>query len=221
MKTITYINAHKILVPPVVLGLMGYFNNWSTEAFLYLSLHSTYSALWLMKSALFPDRRFEAPVPLRIGIPFIFLPLAGYYLAPYLLTSRHVVLAPWILGVTLSIYTVGIFFHYVGDAQKFYTLRLKPGLIEDGLFGQTRNPNYLGEILIYLAFAILSWHWLPFCVLGAWVFGFFVPNMLRKDKSLSRHPGFAEYKSRSGLLLPRFFRTRLPSPSRVEAPNVG
>ena len=42
---------------------------------------------------------------------------------------------------------------------------LKKGLIEDGLFEYTRNPNYLGEILIYLSFGVLSWHWMPFCVL--------------------------------------------------------
>jgi hypothetical protein len=58
--------------------------------------------------------------------------------------------------------------------------------------------------MIYFAFALLSWHWIPFCVLGAWVFGFFVRNMLSKDKSLSRHPGFNLYKSRTGLLFPRF-----------------
>jgi len=73
------------------------------------------------------------------------------------------------------------------------------------LFGHTRNPNYLGEILIYLSFAILSWHWVPFAVLAAWIFGFFVRNMLRKDKSLSRYPEFAEYKLRSGLLFPKLY----------------
>jgi steroid 5-alpha reductase family enzyme len=135
----------------------------------------------------------------------VFLPLAGYYIAPYLLISRHVRLEPAIIAVATSIYTIGIFLHFVGDAQKYYTLRLRPGLIDDGLFARTRNPNYLGEILIYTAFAGLSWHWLPFVVLGAWVFGFFLRNMLAKDKSLARHPGFAAYKARSGLLLPRFW----------------
>jgi steroid 5-alpha reductase family enzyme len=107
--------------------------------------------------------------------------------------------------LVLCVYTIGIFLHYVGDAQKFYTLRLKRGLIEDGLFGYTRNPNYLGEILIYISFAILSWHWVPFAVLAAWIFGFFVRNMLNKDKSLSRYPEFAEYKLRSGLLFPKLY----------------
>ena len=208
MKIITYINLHKILVPPVVLALMWHFKNWSTEAFVYLSLHGTYSLLWLMKEELYPDKRFQEMVPPRIGFPFIFAPLAGYYLAPYFLTSRHIAEPPYVLGAAISIYTLGIFYHYVGDAQKYYTLRLRKGLIEDGLFGRTRNPNYLGEILIYLAFAILSWHWVPFCVLAGWVFGFFVRNMLKKDQSLARHPNFREYQRRTGLLIPKLFRPR-------------
>jgi protein-S-isoprenylcysteine O-methyltransferase Ste14 len=44
-----------------------------------------------------------------------------------------------------------------------------------------RNPNYLGEILIYLAYAILSMHWLPFAILAGWVFSFFARNMAAKD----------------------------------------
>jgi steroid 5-alpha reductase family enzyme len=205
MKTISYINAHKILVPPLVLGMMWYFDNWSTEAFIYLSLHGTYAVLWLIKESLYPDMRFQERQPLWIGILLIFLPLAGYYIAPYLLISRHVSLKPYVLRMATSIYTLGIFLHYVGDAQKYYALRLQKGLIEDGLFLRSRNPNYLGEILIYVAFAILSWHWLPFVILGGWVFGFFLRNMLAKDKSLARHPGFAAYKARTGLLVPKLW----------------
>jgi hypothetical protein len=51
----------------------------------------------------------------------------------------------------------------------------------------------------------MSMHWLPFLVLSGWVFGFFVRNMLSKDKSLSRYPHFAEYKQKSGLLFPKIF----------------
>jgi protein-S-isoprenylcysteine O-methyltransferase Ste14 len=205
MKNIIYINAHKALVIPVVLGFMWQYGNWSTEAFIYLSIHGTYSLLWLVKEATYPDRRFDEQQPLWIGTLFIFLPLAGYYVAPYLLISRHLHLPPYLIGLALFLFTTGIFLHYVGDAQKFYTLRLKSGLIEDGLFSRTRNPNYLGEILIYTAFAMMSRHWLPFLILGGWVGGFFIRNMHKKDQSLSRHPQFAEYKKRTGMLFPRLF----------------
>jgi len=203
MKTSTFINMHKVLVTPIVLGLMWYFDNWSVEAFVYLAVHGTYTVLWLIKHVLFGDRRFEEKQPLWIGIFFIFLPLAGYYAAPYLLISRHVVLHPYMFGVILFLYIMGIFLHYVSDAQKYYILQLRKGLITEGLFSRTRNPNYLGEILIYSAFAIMSMHWLPFVILAGWVFGFFARNMLAKDKSLSRYPEFAEYKKRTGLILPK------------------
>ena len=138
-----------------------------------------------------------------IGIAFIFLPLAGYYAAPYLLISRHLSLPPYLVGMVLFLFTSGVFLHYVGDAQKYYTLKLRKGLIEEGLFRRTRNPNYLGEILIYSAFALMSLHWFPFLVLSGWVFGFFVRNMRKKDQSLSRHPQFEEYRKRTGLLIPK------------------
>jgi protein-S-isoprenylcysteine O-methyltransferase Ste14 len=205
MKSVVYINAHKILVIPVVLGMMWIYQNWSTEAFVYLSIHGTYSLLWLIKQTYFPDHRFDQNQPVWIGGLFIFLPLAGYYIAPYLLISRHLTLPPWLIGLVLFLYILGIFLHYVGDAQKYYTLQARKGLITDGLFSQTRNPNYLGEILIYLSYAIMSLHWLPFLVLAAWVFGFFVKNMLAKDKSLSRYPEFSEYKKKTGLVIPKLF----------------
>jgi protein-S-isoprenylcysteine O-methyltransferase Ste14 len=205
MKTGTYINAHKALVIPVVLSMMWVYQNWSTEAFVYLSIHGTYSILWLIKQSLYPDRRFDGQQPIWIGALFVFLPLAGYYAAPYLLISRHLTVPPYLVGVVLAIYTIGVFLHYVSDAQKYYTLKLQKGLIEEGLFGRTRNPNYLGEILIYVSFALISLHWLPFLILAGWVFGFFLRNMVKKDKSMSRHPQFEEYRRRTGLLFPRLF----------------
>ena len=53
----------------------------------------------------------------------------------------------------------------VSDAQKFYTLRVRPGvLISDGTFKYTRNPNYLGESLIYLSFAVATGNYLSYSI---------------------------------------------------------
>jgi steroid 5-alpha reductase family enzyme len=205
MTTGHFINAHKILVIPIVIGLMLYYDNWSTEAFIYLAIHGTYSILWLLKHSMYPDARFKEKQPFLIGLFFIFLPLAGYYIAPYILIKQHLILPPYLIGLVLFLYIMGVFLHYVSDAQKYYVLQNKKGLIDYGLFSRTRNPNYLGEIFIYLAYAIMSLHWLPFAVLGGWVFGFFVRNMIKKDKSMSRYPEWKEYKKHSWLLLPKPF----------------
>ena len=111
-------------------------------------------------------------------------------------------LPPALVGLVIALFVVGVFLHFVGDAQKYFVLRLQPGLIEDGLFARTRNPNYLGEVLIYSAYALMAEHWLPWVVLAGW-WTFFARNMWAKDRSLSRHPGWEDYRRRTGLFLPR------------------
>ena len=49
----------------------------------------------------------------------------------------------------------------------------------EGFFAKCRNPNYLGEVLIYLAFAMLSQHWLPFLILGLFIAMIFSLEFLR------------------------------------------
>lgn len=199
------IDLHKALVIPVVAGLMWFFQNGSTDAYVYLGLHGSYSLLWLLKQQTYRDVRFDQRIHPLFAFFFLFLPLAGYYVAPYLLISRGVAVPPPLVGLAVFTFTIGVFLHFVSDAQKYYTLQHRKGLIREGLFARMRNPNYLGEILIYLGYAVLAMHWLPFVILGGWVFGFFVRNMLAKDRSLARHEGFEEYRRASGLLLPKVF----------------
>lgn len=197
------INLHKGLVVPVVALLMYVYSNGSTEAWLYLALHGAYACMWLAKQRCFPDARFAHRRPLWISLVFVFLPLNAYFAAPYLLITRQPMAPPWLIGVIVAVWAGGVFLHFVGDAQKYFTLRQARGLITGGLFSRTRNPNYLGEILIYIAFGLLAQHWLPFVISAAWIGGFFMPNMAKKDASLSRYEGFAAYRSRSGRLIPR------------------
>ena len=87
--------------------------------------------------------------------------------------------------------------------QKHAHLKLKPGeLITDGLMSKCRNTNYFGEFLIYLSFALLSQHWIPIAVLILFMIIIWLPNMRRKDKSLSRYPYYEDYKKRSSLMIP-------------------
>ncbi len=212
-----FINLHKALVIPVTVAAMLIFGNFSTVMWLYLGMHGTYSILWLIKGRTYPDRRFAEQVAIWIGILFVFLPLAGYYAAPILLAWLHPNVPGWAVALGVSTFTFGIFLHDVADAHKYFTLQVHPGLIETGLFARTRNPNYLGEIMTYMGYAIISWNWIPFVVNFAWIFGFFVRNMIKKDRSMSRHPGFAAYKARTGLLFPRLLPVRSQGADRTPA----
>ena len=211
MKAKHVINLHKGLTFLVVLGLMFAYQNFTLGPWVYLSVHGTYGLLWLLKDRLYPDKQWEQEIPLSLGI-FAFMLANLYWVAPFILISSRTVPSLPLVSAAISLNILGVFLHYVSDAQKYYTLKYRPGLITEGLFARCRNTNYLGEVLIYGSFAMLTQHWLPFLILFGFVAGVFVPNMLKKDKSLSRYPEFAAYKERSGLLLPRLFVPTAPDP---------
>ncbi|NDJ52781.1 MAG: DUF1295 domain-containing protein, partial [Chloroflexi bacterium] len=126
-----------------------------------------------------------------------------YWIAPWLIVSRAVAAPDWYLALCISVFTFGIFLHYTSDMQKHMALSLRPDhLIDDGLWARVRNPNDLGELLIYVGFAALAMHWLPFLALFGIVAIIWAPNMIAKDKSLSRYPAYADYKKRLRRLIP-------------------
>ncbi len=187
----------------VVAGLMWHYQNFSIEAWIYLALHGSYGVLWLMKDRLFPDRQWEQPCSIPYGI-FVFAFLLLYWVGPFLLISNGWSTPLPALAAAVALNILGVFLHFSSDAQKYFTLQQKSGLITTGFFLRNRNTNYLGEMFIYGGFALTVFHWIPFAILAfVWV-GLFLPNMLKKDKSLARYPEFADYKKRSGLFLPKW-----------------
>ncbi|AFY58928.1 putative protein-S-isoprenylcysteine methyltransferase [Rivularia sp. PCC 7116] len=204
MKLKYPINLHKGSTFIFILALMIIYQNFTIGAWVYLALHGTYGILWLLKDRIYPDKQWEQEVPLITGI-FSFFLVSLYWVAPFILISSGSIPSPPLIAGAISINILGVFLHYGSDAQKYYTLKYKSGLITEGFFARCRNTNYLGEILIYLGFALLVQHWLPFVILGLFTILIFIPNMIKKDKSLSRYPEFEEYKANSGLLLPKLW----------------
>ena len=198
-----FIDSHKASNAPVVLSLMVHYDVLqSPTAWVYLALHGTYGVLWVLKSRTFGDKQWEKPTTLVLGLG-TWAVLSLYWIAPFLITSRRIEAPPWFLGLSIATWGVGVFFHFVSDMQKHAALSVRPGvLVTTGLWSRTRNPNYFGELLIYAAFGSLALDWRPLAVLGLVVAGVWVPNMIRKDRSLSRYPDFADYKARTGLLVP-------------------
>ncbi len=204
MKLKHPINLHKGLAFFVVSSLMYYFNNFSLAAQLYLALHGSYGFLWLLKDRWYPDKKWEEP----ISVPYafvVFFSLGLYWAAPVILISQGAEPPKYILFLAVFLNVWGVFLHFASDAQKFYTLKFAPALITEGFFASNRNVNYLGEFLIYFSFSLLAIHWIPFAVLAAFVVFVFLPNMIRKDKSLSRYPEFEAYRKSSGFIFPKLF----------------
>ena len=202
MKIKHSINLHKATTFIFIFVLMIAYQNFTLDPWVYLALHGTYGILWLLKDRIYPDKQLEKEIPILQGIIY-FVVVCLYWVAPYILISSGTEPPIPLVAAAISLNIFGIFFHYSSDAQKYYTLKYKPGLITEGFFARCRNTNYLGEILIYLSFAMLAQHWLPYLILGGFLALIFIPNILKKDKSLSRYPEFRKYKANSGLIIPQ------------------
>jgi steroid 5-alpha reductase family enzyme len=206
MKQRHFIDSHKGATGLAVLVMMAIYDRWQNPtAWIYLALHGTYGVLWVLKSRIFPDRAWEEKTGLGFGL-FIWATLSLYWIGPWLLISRDIQAPPWYLGLCVSLYVFGVFFHFTADMQKHTALSIKGRhLITDGMMARSRNLNYLGELLVYSGFLLLPMHWLPMSILALIVLGGWVPRMLRKDRSLAKYPEFEQYRKRSKLLVPFLF----------------
>ena len=203
MKTKHFIDIHKGATALVVFAMLAAYAQWDNPtAWLYLALHGSYGVLWVLKSRIFPDRQWEQPATLAYGL-VIWAGLSLYWVGGWIVMAYAVHAPLWWLALCVSIYAFGIFFHFAADMQKHTALQLRPGhLITDGLFAYSRNPNYFGELLIYAGFGLLAVHWLPMAILAHWVICYWLPQMWKKDRSLSRYPEFADYARRTARFIP-------------------
>ncbi|CAD7957793.1 unnamed protein product [Amoebophrya sp. A25] len=204
-------NAFKAGTLPLCLGLMYHFQNFTPTAWTYTALHGSYGILWVLKEWWCPDGRFQLKMPFGsscLAVSF----LVGYWLAPIILISKKLQVSAPRQALCIFTYAIGVSMMLVADTQKFFALKYnralaeqKKLLIKDGIFSNNRNPNYLGEMLLYGSFAGLVPHPLPKAMLAfAWL-GLFSVNMFNKESSLMRKPGWEEYKKQSWLFLPKLF----------------
>jgi protein-S-isoprenylcysteine O-methyltransferase Ste14 len=214
LKFASVIDTHKACTLPV-LALLAWFYAAETPAasstavFVYVAMHGAYGIAWLLKAVAFPDSSWQVRITLPSTV-VVLVSLSLYWSIGWLLISGTTV--PhypvderiW-LGVCIVICTLGITIMLASDAQKYFTLRERRGLITDGMFRHVRHPNYLGEMMIYAALALMVWHWYPAVLLACIWIGYFAINMIMKEASMSRYHEWQAYRARSWWLVPGLF----------------
>ncbi|MDF1500155.1 MAG: hypothetical protein P1P76_06785 [Anaerolineales bacterium] len=124
MRMRTYINLFKGLTAPFVLLMMAYFDAWQNQtAWVYLGLHGSYGTLWVLKGQFFPDKTWERGINWYLGVG-IWLALAFYLIAPWLLIARSIQHPGWFLATATFLFVLGIFLHVAADMQKFTALKV-------------------------------------------------------------------------------------------------
>ena len=212
LKQKHFIDSHKGITPLFIILLISIYDQWQNmDAMLYLALHGTFGVLWITKSCIYPDRQWESRTPVWYGLT-IWFGLSLYWISPYIITSgNHFIPMSIENNIVFSascviVYIFGIFLHFTSDMQKYVYLKLKPGhLITEEMFAKSRNTNYLGELCIYLGFSLISKDWASLIGLFLIISIIWIPNILKKDKSLSRYPEFDNYKKKSKRFFPYIF----------------
>jgi len=199
-----FANLHKCTMLLYMVGLMIYFKNYSLGCWVYAALHGSYGFLWNLKTMAFPDKTHQERMSIGSLIP-MFTVLLAYWYIPYMMASGQSEQSPSYERVFWStfIYVLGAATMMISDAQKYFCLRLKKGLIDYGMFAHTRNPNYLGEMMLYGSFALLSNRWIPWIILlSVWCFVFTL-TMGVKEVSYRKKEGWEQYSKKSYILLPK------------------
>lgn len=202
IKVATAVNLHKIFTVFIIFGMMRVTDNFSDAAWVYLALHGCYGYCWLIKDFGFRDHQLDRTTAWWGAVNMYVMLVAWYWLIPWLFLSRHIDPSGPMLAAAIALHTLGVVTMIAADGQRHFTLKYRSGLFTGGLYAYTRNPNYLGEIMIYSAYALLAQHWIAWAIVIYATVSTFLPRMYQKDHAISRHPGWGEYKAKTGLLIP-------------------
>lgn len=200
------VNAQKAGTIIVMYLLMIYYNNFSLGAWVYLSLHGTYGIVWVIKDIIFPDKSFQSKVTLPAAILTSGL-LLLYWVIGFLRMSDPELPdpSPRRIFSCFFVFTIGLFFMVCTDLQKYITLTYKKGLIDNLFLSSNRNTNYLGEIMVYLSFAMCTNKPVGYYILiGVWVI-LFGSRIYLKECSLMKKEGYKKYAKNSYIILFKFF----------------
>lgn len=200
------VNFFKATTAMFIISLMNHYRNYSLGSCLYLALHGIYGLIWLLKDFSFPDKNFDKRVGI-FGAIMNFFALSAYWMIPFLQISGHGIDKPSserVMGCVM-LFAMGIATLISSDAQKNFTLENRPGLITSGMFKYTRNPNYLGQMMVHASFAFATGSVISWSIVATLWTVFFLPRMIAKDAALRKMDGAKEYFRQSSMLLPKFF----------------
>jgi protein-S-isoprenylcysteine O-methyltransferase Ste14 len=186
--------------------LMFYFNNYSTGAYIYLSLHGSYGIIWIIKDIIFPDKSMHVKTCFIPACALIGL-LLLYWGIGFEMIYGLGIQEPNNMRIFLCfiIYSFGLVFMLCADLQKYLILKYKKILVDSYFLAWNRNTNFLGEIMIYFSFAFNVGRIECYLLLIFVWSTFFVGRIYLKEKSLEKKKGYDLYIKNSYLISFKFF----------------
>ena len=120
------IDTMKGLTPLVITALMVQHENWSVGACTYLALHGSYGALWVLKSQIFPDPRWETKLT-ATGVLVCGTWMALYWSGGASLIILRTPVSNERAALATVMYVLGVVLMLGADGQRFFVCGLKTG----------------------------------------------------------------------------------------------
>lgn len=121
----------------------------------------------------------------------------------------------WLVWVGAAVWAVGLFFESVGDRQlaayKAQPRESRPKVMDQGLWGWTRHPNYFGDACVWWGLWVaggLASGWVPglvtlLCPVAMTLFLRNVTGAKLLEKKMSQREGWDDYAARVPMFFPR------------------
>jgi protein-S-isoprenylcysteine O-methyltransferase Ste14 len=159
----------------------------------------------LLEQWLFPERRrqlFNEPVGLA-GFGFAVLFIGVLYRLPGLLAFLNPVpIAPAAVALALGLFSFGSLINASADVQKTTAKAMGAGLVSDGIWRRVRHVNDLGDLLLYLSFAVVAGIGWAYLVPGLVLLVYLQRIGAKEEQMAAKYPEFGDYQQHSARLLP-------------------
>jgi protein-S-isoprenylcysteine O-methyltransferase Ste14 len=188
---------------------MWYYDNFSIHAWVYLAMHGSYGLLWIFKDIMFSDKGFRIKIDLVVTLALTFVLMLYWVIGWVVISKTGTEPSGERMAFCISCYIIGVSLMLLTDLQKHIILSFRKGLIDKLLVERNRNTNYLGEMLLYFAFAFYSGHIISYSILLIIWSTIFVSRIYEKEQSLKKKDGYENYSKRSYLIIFKVFDSDL------------
>ncbi len=205
VTALTAINVAKVITIFCLIALALIYGIHDQRQIIYLCLHISYCCWWLIEQWLFPQRRQQLFTE-KIGLSaflFTLLFVGVFYSLPGYFTFINLnPLTYTTVLVALPLYIFGSLINVAADVQKMTAKSMGASLVEDGLWRSVRHVNYLGDLMRYTSFSVVSGSLWAFLLPGV-IFLLYLQRIAQKEQSMStKYPGFTAYQQNSKRLFP-------------------
>ncbi len=201
---LTAINTAKILTITCLIGFAVIFGIQDVRQVIYLCLHISYCAWWLLEQWFYPARKqlFNEPVGV-LGFIFSLVFVGLLYALPgYFAFTNPVPLSFTATAIALPLYIFGSLINTSADVQKMTAKQEGAKLVSDGIWRFSRNINYFGDLMRYLSFSVVAGSIWAYLVPSA-IALLYLQRISQKEQTMvEKYADYATYQQSSRRLIP-------------------